>query len=202
MSQNTYDPNSPQQMAHDGVFSPGREQNDTNATPPRQRRRWLWILFSVFGLGTLGLITCCGVGSFYFSEISASLLEPARAELNELTQIQEECGNIEALSMNFAGTLKEAEIHRDFVILDAQTESGPQQFSIKMNPDGSVEQAYLIRKDGTRQELDFNSRVAVASSTGPKSQQGSNFPPASQEAQVLDATELELRKLESELELD
>lgn len=205
MSPNSYDPNTPHQKPIEGGISANQSDAAPTNPPPAPRRRWLWILFGVFGLGTLGLVICCGVGSMYFSQISSTLLEPTRIELNELTQVQSQSGDIQKLSMNFAGTLKEAEDHPDFVILDAVTESGPFQFSIKMNADGSIDAAYLVLEDGSRQELDLSARVAEV----PADSRPANGMPTANENESdaknldpVDETERELRKLESELNLN
>jgi hypothetical protein len=165
MSRNNYEHNSPQNSGGEGGLSTGQPNDDspTNpipATPPQKKnRKWLWILCGFSGLGMIGLVICCGVGSLYFTEISAALLEPTREELNELAQVKEDGGGIQKLTMNFAGTRKEAETNPDFVILDAFTRTGSRQFSVKMSRDGSIEEAFLILDDGTRQKLDLERRI-------------------------------------------
>lgn len=205
MSPNSYDPNSPHQQPIEGGLSANHQNEASSTQPPAPRRRWLWILCGVFGLGTLGLVICCGVGSIYFSRISTILLDRTRGELNELTQVQSQCGEITELSMNFAGTLEEAEVHQEFVILDAVTEAGPFQFSVQITGDGSIDQAYLILEDGTRQELDLSSRVVDAPVDSPPASQTAPInqsPAADSTPELVDETERELRRLESELDLN
>lgn len=107
--------------------------------------------------------------------------------------------------MNFAGTLKEAEDHQDFVILDADTEAGPFQFSVKMNADGSIDQAFLIPEDGSREQLDLSSRgLGKPIDSGQESEiPNTNRPgPTSENLDAVDETERELKRIESELNLD
>ncbi|SMP65557.1 hypothetical protein SAMN06265222_10985 [Neorhodopirellula lusitana] len=191
MSNDAFDSNGPQQYSNDGGFS------GVNP-PPKKSRTWLWVLGIVFGLGFLGLIVCCGLMTFGFSKYGSVVFEPVRGELNQSAQVQENVGNVEELTMNFSATVKEAEANPEFVILDAVTETGPQQFSVKMGAAGEVEEAYLVQPDGTRLELEMtssNSDLAPFDESDISTGELESDEP-------VDAAEQELRDLESSLELN
>lgn len=210
MSNDPFQTNNPQRggsqpFGNDGGF-PGQPQ-----APPK-KKTWLWVLLIVAGLGFVSLVICCGVGAFGVSKFGAVVFEPVRNELNQLEQVQASAGQIDKLSMNFGATVKEAESYPDFIILDAETADGPRQFSVKLGDEAAIEAAYLIQADGTREELDLN---AIGNQPPPQSSDSASpmnspmdsnpnesNPAGAADAVPMDATEKELRELESALDLE
>jgi len=172
---------------------------DPTGPPKKKRRVWLWVLLTVLGGGFLSLIVCCGAGAYFVQNYGSAIFEPARVELNQLADVREEVGDIESLSMNFFETVEEGKSNPEFVILDGQSETGPFQVSVKMTNDAKLEKAFLVMPDGSRKPIDLERLVSATAEIA--SPDGADTPGAEVDAddQVIDATERELRELESDL---
>ncbi|MCC9641155.1 hypothetical protein LOC71_02640 [Rhodopirellula sp. JC740] len=187
-------------------FDPHRGQGNpltpevVNASPgfgnqPAAKKRWPMILAIVLGLGFLSMIVCCGVAWYAVGQMGGMgmVFEPVKAELNRMPEVTEEVGQIESMSMNFSETVAEAEENPDFIVFDLECTNGPAKAAVKVADDGGVEEAILILPDGTRKEINTSLRGA-APVNEPLSFEV-------EEGTIEDATERELRELESSLEL-
>ncbi|MCM2372955.1 hypothetical protein [Aporhodopirellula aestuarii] len=191
----------------DGVGVAGNEPGV--AAPKKNRRTCLWIAGIVIGGGLFSLIVCCGVGLYLVQNYGSSIFEPVRGELNQLADLRSEVGNIESLSMNVFATVDEGKSNPDFMILDGKAEQRDFQVSVKMTNAGELQKVFLVMPDGSRKPISLDNRVGsttvVPSPDSADDDQEATAGAAATDAasdETLDPTELEIRELESELDLD
>lgn len=196
MSSDPFDAANSQSFSRDGGFRNG-------TPPPTKQRTWLWVLGIGAAVSLVSLIICCGVLTFGFSKMGSVFFEPIRMELNELAQVQESAGRVDKLTMNFGASTEEGQSNPGFVVLDAETADGPYQFSVKIGSEGEIEKGFLIKPDGTREELNLNdSSRAPAQVTADPTPNGTGEDAERDPGDApLDPVEKELQDLESELEI-
>lgn len=182
---------------------------------PKSRRTCLWIVALLLGGGLFCLIICCGVGLYGVQNYGSAIFEPIRSQLNQMAELRSEVGEIESLSMNVFATVEEGKANPEFMILDGKSEKGDFQLSIKMTNAGELQKVFLVMPDGSRKPIDMDNRVSSTTVVPPPGAEGGepssdeqegNGPPSgvadSEDGDVLDPTERELRELESELDLN
>lgn len=159
MTSESFNRNELQKSIDNGRDSPDDVHPAQNQGSSRPHRKWIWVVVGVFGMGTLTLIVCCGIGTFFAPQISAAMLQSVKIELNELVDVQTQTGGIEELTMNFGETLKVAQSDTQWIIASAETVNGPRQFSIKLSPSGEIQEVFLLNDEGSRTAIDVDDRI-------------------------------------------
>tara|TARA_A100001391_G_scaffold148940_3_gene106382 strand:- start:563 stop:1120 length:558 start_codon:yes stop_codon:yes gene_type:complete len=139
---------------------------DGTASPPKKKRRiWVKVIAALIGGGFLTLLICCGTGLYAVQNYGGFMFDPIRKDLNQMVELREQVGEIGSLNMNVFGTVEEGRNNPEYVIFDGQSEQGPFQVSVKMNPAGDLEKVFFVRPDGSRQPIDMTKRLESTSET-------------------------------------
>lgn len=138
----------------------------TPPPPPKKRRNWLRVLLVLFGGGFLTLLICCGAGAYLVQNYGGAIFDPVRKELNQMTDLRSEVGEIQSLNLNFTATTEELKTNPEFAIFEGQSDRGPIRISAKMKTSGELEKVFLIMSDNSRKPIDIRKRVAAPSAEG------------------------------------
>ncbi|MEL7265281.1 MAG: hypothetical protein AAFN70_14245 [Planctomycetota bacterium] len=109
------------------------------ATPPSGgggKKLWI-ILGSIFGVGAILMIGCCGLAYFGFSAVTGQWSAGIEAELKQHPEIMAEFGEIESISMNISKMGEEIEAGADNKQLSFRIEGSQGDGWAHVKPDQS-----------------------------------------------------------------